>query len=216
MMGHDAAVATRSPPNSPIGARPRPRVGVAVGRRSDRPESRREPARCDRPAGRPGFVDDCSGLDAGDAAFPVDQRLPASATRSLAAMRVGEPVEPGDALVVATSGSTGEPEGCGAHPRRGRRVGAGDERAAGRDERRSLARVPAAVARRRALGGDASPPHRHDADRAPRLRRRRRRGRAVRPSSRWSRRHCHASTPRGSGRSCSAGAVRPTIAPPTA
>ena len=26
-------------------------------------------------------------------------------------MRVGEPVEPGDALVVATSGSTGEPKG---------------------------------------------------------------------------------------------------------
>jgi O-succinylbenzoic acid--CoA ligase len=50
--------------------------------------------------------------DAGDAAFPVDQRLPPPARRDLCAtMRVGEPVEPGDALVVATSGSTGVPKG---------------------------------------------------------------------------------------------------------
>ncbi len=50
--------------------------------------------------------------DAGDAAFPVDQRLPAATRRRLfAAMRVGDDVEPGDALVVATSGSTGAPKG---------------------------------------------------------------------------------------------------------
>ncbi len=50
--------------------------------------------------------------DAGDAAFPVDQRLPPAAKADvLAAMRVGEEVEPGDALVVATSGSTGTPRG---------------------------------------------------------------------------------------------------------
>jgi len=50
--------------------------------------------------------------DAGDAVFPVDQRLPAAAKEQVkAAMRVGEPVEPGDALVVATSGSTGAPKG---------------------------------------------------------------------------------------------------------
>ncbi len=50
--------------------------------------------------------------DAGDAAFPVDQRLPAKAKRDLlTSMRVGEHVEPGDALVVATSGSTGTPKG---------------------------------------------------------------------------------------------------------
>ncbi len=50
--------------------------------------------------------------DAGDAAFPVDQRLPPAAKAEvLTAMRVGEEVEPGDALVVATSGSTGAPRG---------------------------------------------------------------------------------------------------------
>ncbi len=63
----------------------------------------------------------------GDAAFPLDLRLPAAAQRAtLAAMAParlvdadgaeqgldsGRPVEPGDALVVATSGSTGAPKG---------------------------------------------------------------------------------------------------------
>ena len=66
--------------------------------------------------------------DAGDAALPVDQRLPEPARRHLferlgphevigpdgartATGTGGEPVEPGDALVVATSGTTGEPRG---------------------------------------------------------------------------------------------------------
>ncbi len=59
------------------------------------------------------FVEELQRVwDAGDAAFPVDQRLPAAAKRTLcAAMRVGDEVEPGDALVVATSGSTGTPKG---------------------------------------------------------------------------------------------------------
>lgn len=63
--------------------------------------------------GGPGFVDELQRIwDAGDAAFPVDQRLPDSAKRELcSAMRVGEAVEPGDALVMATSGSTGAPKG---------------------------------------------------------------------------------------------------------
>ena len=63
--------------------------------------------------GGPGFVDELQRVwDSGDAAFPVDQRLPAAAKRELcAAMRVGDEVEPGDALVVATSGSTGAPKG---------------------------------------------------------------------------------------------------------
>ena len=66
----------------------------------------------DMPGG-PGFVDELRRIwDAGDAAFPVDQRLPPAAKQALlVAMGVGEPVEPGDALVVATSGSTGEPKG---------------------------------------------------------------------------------------------------------
>jgi o-succinylbenzoate---CoA ligase len=63
--------------------------------------------------GGPDFVDELRRIwDAGDAAFPIDQRLPAPARDDLCAtMRVGEPVEPGDALVVATSGSTGHPKG---------------------------------------------------------------------------------------------------------
>lgn len=65
--------------------------------------------------------------DTGDAVFPVDQRLPDPAKRALlddlgagsvvdaggdrTALGTGRPVEPGDALVVATSGSTGTPKG---------------------------------------------------------------------------------------------------------
>jgi O-succinylbenzoic acid--CoA ligase len=66
----------------------------------------------DQPGG-PGFVDELQRVwDAGDAAFPVDQRLPDAARRELCeVMRVGDEVEPGDALVVATSGSTGRPKG---------------------------------------------------------------------------------------------------------
>ena len=66
----------------------------------------------DRPGG-PEFVDDVLRIwDAGDAVFPVDQRLPAEAKSALLrTMRVGEAVEEGDALVMATSGSTGTPKG---------------------------------------------------------------------------------------------------------
>ncbi len=66
----------------------------------------------DQPGG-PGFVDELQRVwDSGDAAFPVDQRLPNAARRAVCeAMRVGDEVEPGDALVVATSGSTGRPKG---------------------------------------------------------------------------------------------------------
>ncbi|HEY8525928.1 MAG TPA: AMP-binding protein [Acidimicrobiales bacterium] len=49
--------------------------------------------------------------DAGDAVFPLDPRLPAPArARVLAAARPDEGVEDGDALVVATSGTTGAPK----------------------------------------------------------------------------------------------------------
>jgi O-succinylbenzoic acid--CoA ligase len=48
----------------------------------------------------------------GDAVLPVDPRLPAPARDALlAAMRLEDDVEGGDALVVATSGTTGAPKG---------------------------------------------------------------------------------------------------------
>ncbi len=77
--------------------------------------------------GGPGFVDALrTAWDAGDAVLPVDPRLPGpAAARLLAALRPsavvdgagrhrragGRPVEPGDALVMATSGTTGRPKG---------------------------------------------------------------------------------------------------------
>lgn len=78
--------------------------------------------------GGPAFVDALRRTwDAGDAALPLDLRLaPAQRERVLAAMQParlidergevherpgGRPVEPGDAVVVATSGTTGTPKG---------------------------------------------------------------------------------------------------------
>ena len=50
--------------------------------------------------------------DGGDAVLPVDPRLPTAAAEALAtAMRAGDRVDDGDALVMATSGSTGAPKG---------------------------------------------------------------------------------------------------------
>jgi O-succinylbenzoic acid--CoA ligase len=50
--------------------------------------------------------------DRGDAVLPVDPRLPRAAADALVlAMRAGGEVAPGDALVVATSGTTGDPKG---------------------------------------------------------------------------------------------------------
>ncbi len=78
--------------------------------------------------GGPAFVDELRrAWDAGDAVLPIDPRLPPpAAERLLESLRPiavvdadgdrshrpgGLPVEPGDALVVATSGTTGEPKG---------------------------------------------------------------------------------------------------------
>ena len=80
----------------------------------------------DLPAG-PGFVDALRAVwDAGDAVLPLDPRLPRPVAErlldALAPGRIvsvdgartrpgGRPTEPGDALVVATSGTTGTPKG---------------------------------------------------------------------------------------------------------
>ena len=78
--------------------------------------------------GGPAFVDALRRVwDAGDAAFPLDLRLPDArqrqVLRAMAPTRVidatgdattlggARPVEPGDAVVIATSGTTGEPKG---------------------------------------------------------------------------------------------------------
>jgi O-succinylbenzoic acid--CoA ligase len=66
----------------------------------------------DEPAGPAWVAGLLRAWDDGDAVFPLDPRLPApAAARVLAAMRPDEPVEAGDALVVATSGTTGAPKG---------------------------------------------------------------------------------------------------------
>ena len=87
----------------------------------------RELVAIDMPAGD-AFVNALRKVwDSGDAVLPIDQRLPKVARKNLIAqfkvssligvdgLRVkvapGEPVDEGDALVVATSGSTGEPKG---------------------------------------------------------------------------------------------------------
>lgn len=61
----------------------------------------------------PDFVDAIRrAWDDGDAVLPVDPRLPVAAAEALrTALGAGEEVAPGDALVVATSGTTGEPKG---------------------------------------------------------------------------------------------------------
>ena len=78
------------------------------------------------PAGEEFVTELRRSWDRGDAVLPVDPRLPAPARdRLLDALRPdrvvelgashrragGQPVEPGDALVVATSGTTGQPKG---------------------------------------------------------------------------------------------------------
>jgi len=60
----------------------------------------------------PDFVDRlCRAWDDGDAVLPLDPRLPSPARAAvLGAARADEPVEPGDAIAVATSGTTGHPK----------------------------------------------------------------------------------------------------------
>jgi O-succinylbenzoic acid--CoA ligase len=61
----------------------------------------------------PAFVDAMQrAWSDGDAVAPIDPRLPRAARDAvLRALRVDEPVADGDALVIATSGTSGEPKG---------------------------------------------------------------------------------------------------------
>lgn len=63
-------------------------------------------------AAGPTFVDALRrAWDDGDAVAPIDPRLPTAArTAVLATLRLDEPTEPGDALVIATSGTSGDPK----------------------------------------------------------------------------------------------------------
>jgi O-succinylbenzoic acid--CoA ligase len=87
----------------------------------------RELVAIDLPAGG-AFVNALKKVwDSGDAALPIDQRLPDAARNNLLAqfkvsavieadgskakIATGEPIDEGDALVIATSGSSGEPKG---------------------------------------------------------------------------------------------------------
>src|SRR6266480_3413013 len=67
-----------------------------------------------RMPGGPEFVDSLQrAWGEGDAVLPIDPRLPRAAAEAVArALRVDDPVEDGDALVMATSGTTGEPKGA--------------------------------------------------------------------------------------------------------
>ena len=105
--------------------------GAPLGVRQTRPSqidlTMHELIAIDLPGG-PDFVDALQRIwDAGDAAFPVDRRLPLNRQRELmdqfgvaaivdtsgrTALTGGIPTETGDALVVATSGSTGQPKGA--------------------------------------------------------------------------------------------------------
>lgn len=78
--------------------------------------------------GSPEFVHALQQVwERGDAVFPLDRRLPLNAQRSLlkrfgvatiisedgeSTLNDGQPVEPGDAIVIATSGSSGPPKGA--------------------------------------------------------------------------------------------------------
>ena len=143
----------------------------------------------DLPAG-PGFVDALrAAWDAGDAVLPARPPAPRPGGRPPArrppprrggrpptgatGRTGGRPVEPGDALVVATSGTTGEPKGVvHTHDARCRpRPRATSAGLGGRPRPRPVGGLPAPGPHRRPVGGDPVPGHRHALHRA----------RAVRP-----------------------------------
>ena len=182
--------------------RPRPAgwTGVRRGTAADVGRRRRGlPGR--PPAARPGSRPAAGGDGAARSSIDDGEHR---------ALEGGRPVEPGDALVVATSGSTGAPEGCRPHPRRRarrRRGPAHDRLGVGPDDH-WLACLPLAhvgglsVVTRALLTGMRLTVH----DRLRPGRRRRRPAATPRLARRRPR--CAASTRRRSARSCSAAARR--------
>ncbi len=190
----------------------------------------------DLPGGM-GFVDALRAIwDTGDAAAPLDSRLPRGARTAMLdalrptrivgsdgeqhALRDGIPVEDGDALVVATSGTSGQPQGGRADARGRRRLGRGDHRSPRHRPRRATPGSPACPWPTSG-GSPSSPapsspaPHSivmpgFDADVVEEA------GRSGRsPTSPWSRRRCGGSIPPSSTASSSGAARRPTTCHPT-
>ncbi len=136
-------VAGRARPARRSRLRGRPAAGVGRRRR--------------RPAGRPATA------GAGPAPTAAASWRPARWWTQSGRPRLagGRPVDDGDALVVATSGTTGDAERGGADPRRGGGIGRRHQRPARRRPGPApLAGVPAAQPCRRALGRHPCPPHR--------------------------------------------------------
>ena len=128
----------------------------------------------DQPGG-PGFVDRLQTIwEAGDAAFPVDQRLPDGSEGRAVHGDGGRPDRSSRAMrvVVATSGSTGTPKGVVLTHAAVEASAAATNRRLACHRRRPLARLPSAVPRRRPVRRDPQPPCRDPTDRSPRLRRR--------------------------------------------
>ena len=137
-----------------------------------------------RPAGRPA----AGPARPGDPARASWRPPASSGPRGRDRLRRGRPVDAGDALVVATSGTTGSAERGRAHPPCRDGIGPGDPRPARRRAGPApVAGLPAPQPRRRSVRGDPGPPHRHAARGAGRVRPRTRCGPRPGPrcSCRW-------------------------------
>ncbi len=85
---------------------------------------------------------------------PSSRRIASDPTaEKVAAVAGGRPAEDGDALIIATSGTTGRPTRRGSHPLRSRRCRGCHLRHRRLRPRRPLVGLPAASPRRRVLGG---------------------------------------------------------------
>ncbi len=182
-----------------------------------------------------GFVDALRAIwDTGDAAAPLDPRLPGVARRAMLdalrptrivasdgeqhALPDGLPAEEGDALVITTSGTSGQPKGVVLTHEAVAASAPCDHRATGRRPGAPLvAGLPATGAHRRPVGRDAGHHHRYARAGAARLRSGHGRsgGRAPdarRTSRSWQPRYA-GWTPPSSPACCSVAAKPPDVLP---